>query len=182
MSVLGFMHSENSPSTPSKGTLLSSDSLIWHNYFKKVNFAFYGTYVYFIYDRVAFIIHMDTIFISLFHRILNYYRRVYSFYVLYFAVMLILARLIKCQILDQDCDLHIFYCIIFGHTFTWQWFCNIIYRETRKINPCFFPKMGFWKIFFIIDHSSFLIYYWILKVLYDISSIQVIEFRRIFQT
>lgn len=55
---------------------------------------------------------MDTIFISLFHRILNYYRRVYSFYVLYFAVMLILARLIKCQILDQDCDLHIFYCII----------------------------------------------------------------------
>lgn len=112
MSVLGFMHSENSPSTPSKGTLLSSDSLIWHNYFKKVKFAFYGTYVYFMIWWVAFIIHMDSIFISLFHRILNYYRRVYSFYVLYFALMLILARLVKCQILDQDCDLHIFYCII----------------------------------------------------------------------
>lgn len=55
---------------------------------------------------------MDSIFISLFHRILNYYRRVYSFYVLYFALMLILARLKKCQILDQDCDLRIFYCII----------------------------------------------------------------------
>ena len=35
-----------------------------------------------------------------------------SFSVLYFALMLIPARLIKCQTLDQGCDLHIFYCII----------------------------------------------------------------------
>lgn len=48
---------------------------------------------------------------------------------------------------------YIFYCIIFGHTFTWQWFCNIIYRGTRKINPCFSLTWIFEKNFF--NHWSF---------------------------